>query len=257
MPKKVVRSRNRSSPGVGANERSWYWRRLNCMDEPVSAVALWTPNRDLHGPRKGDPERNGHQAPPMGTRQRAFRFFEATAGHIPVSVHVSHPCFRRLRESRCSIDTTRAAAAWIGRHLGLTARRALPILCPDGMNATMRRFTWILVVALGASLTVSGCGNRGRVSTSELQSSFKSAEPAMQTLVDKAVAAVNSNNYPEALNDLQTLSHKARLTLDQERVLKDTIAAIEKKTSSMTNKPAAEPPPKIPAGLEKILGRPQ
>jgi hypothetical protein len=115
---------------------------------------------------------------------------------------------------------------------------------------------WILVVALGASLTVTGCGNKGRVSTSELQSSFKSAEPAMKTLVDKAVGAVNSNNYSEALNDLQTLSHKARLTIDQEQVLKDTIAAIQTKMSSLTNKPAAEPPSKLPPGLEKLLGRP-
>jgi hypothetical protein len=121
----------------------------------------------------------------------------------------------------------------------------------------MRRFTWILVVVLGASLTVSGCGKKGRVSTSELQSSFKSAEPAMQTLVDKAVASVNSNNYPEALSDLQTLSHKARLTLDQEQVLKDTIAAIQNKISSSTNKPAAEPPSKLPSELQKLFGKPQ
>ena len=79
----------------------------------------------------------------------------------------------------------------------------------------------------------------------------------MQTLVDKAVAAINSNNYPEALNDLQTLSHKARLTVDQEHALKDTIAAIEKKTSNLTNKPAAEPPSGLPSELQKLLGKPQ
>jgi hypothetical protein len=115
----------------------------------------------------------------------------------------------------------------------------------------------MLFMALGAALTVTGCGSKGRVSTSELRSSFKSAEPAMQTLVDKAVAAVNSNNYPEALSDLQTLSHKARLTVDQEQALKDTIAAIEKKTSSLTNKPAAEPPTKLPSELQKLFGKPQ
>jgi hypothetical protein len=119
----------------------------------------------------------------------------------------------------------------------------------------MRRFTWILVVALGTSLTVTGCGKKGRVSTSALQSSFKSAEPAMQTLVDKAVAAVNSNNYPEALNDLQTLSHKARLTVDQEQVLKDTIATIQDKISSTTNTPPAAEPPKQPDYLQKLLGK--
>jgi hypothetical protein len=78
----------------------------------------------------------------------------------------------------------------------------------------------------------------------------------MQTLVDKAVAAVNSNNYPEALNDLQTLSHKARLTLDQEQSLKCTIVAIQIKMSSTTNKPAAEPQ-KLSPELQKLFGKPQ
>jgi hypothetical protein len=96
---------------------------------------------------------------------------------------------------------------------------------------------WILVAALG----VTGCGHKGRVNTSDLQSSFKSAEPAMQTLVDKAVGAVKSNNYPEALSDLQVLSHKARLTPDQQQSIKDTIEAIQQKTSSLTNKPADQP----------------
>jgi hypothetical protein len=104
----------------------------------------------------------------------------------------------------------------------------------------IKNFGWILVVALGASLTITGCSNKGRVSTSDLQSSFKSAEPAMQTLVDKAVGAVKSNNYPEALNNLQLLSHKARLTLDQEQSVKDTIAAIQKHISDTANKAAAD-----------------
>src|SRR5882724_8572680 len=102
------------------------------------------------------------------------------------------------------------------------------------MSMAMKRSTWMLVMALGTSLTITGCGNKGRVSTSELRSSFKSAEPAMQTLVNSAVAAVKSNNFPEALSDLQTLSHKARLTPDQQQALKDTIAAIQRKASSTT-----------------------
>jgi predicted small lipoprotein YifL len=120
----------------------------------------------------------------------------------------------------------------------------------------MKRFAWILVVALGASLAITGCGHKGAVSTSELRSSFKSAEPAMQSQVDKAVASVKSNNYPEALSDLQVLSHKARLTPDQQQSLKDTIAAIQNKISSTTNKPA-DGPQKLPAELQKLLGKPK
>lgn len=113
-----------------------------------------------------------------------------------------------------------------------------------------------MVVALGALSVIAGCGNKGRVSTAELQSSFKSAEPAMQTLVNNAVAAVKSNNYPKALSDLQTLAHKARLTPDQQQSLKDTMAAIQNKISSTTNKPAAEPQ-KQPDYLQKLLGKPK
>jgi len=113
---------------------------------------------------------------------------------------------------------------------------------------------WMLVMALGVSLAIIGCGRKGRVSTSELRSSFKSAEPAMQTLVDKAVSAIKSNNYPEALSNLQTLAHKARLTPDQQEALKDTMAAIQVKTSSTTNKPAVEPQNQ-PDYLRKILGK--
>jgi hypothetical protein len=138
----------------------------------------------------------------------------------------------------------------------LTVPRELPILRKDGMSKAMKRFVWMLVVALGASLTITGCGHKGAVSTSELRSSFKSAEPAMQTLVNNAVAAVKSNNYPEALSDLQVLSHKARLTPDQQQVLKDTMAAIQTKISSTTNKPVAEPQ-RTPVDLQKLLGRPK
>ena len=114
----------------------------------------------------------------------------------------------------------------------------------------------MLVVALVASLASSGCGHKGRVSTSELQSSFKSADPAMQGLVDKAVASVKSNNYPEALGDLQVLSHKARLTPDQQQSLKDTMAAIQDKISSTTNQPP-EAPRKTVDPLQQMMRKQQ
>ena len=117
----------------------------------------------------------------------------------------------------------------------------------------MRRLVWTLVLTLGAT----GCGHKSAVSTSDLQSSFKSAEPAMQTLVDKTVGAVKSNNYPEALSDLQILAHKARLTPDQQQSIKDTMAAIQGKISSTTNNPPVPQPHKQPDYLQKLMGKPQ
>jgi hypothetical protein len=138
--------------------------------------------------------------------------------------------------------------------LGLTGLRALPILRLDGMSRINKKFGWMLVVTLGASLAIIGCGHKGRVSTSDLQNSFKSAEPAMQTLVDKAVGAVKSNNYPEALGDLQLLSHKARLTPDQQQSINDTITAIQDKIASTTNSPSATPQKTVDP-LRQLLGK--
>jgi hypothetical protein len=139
---------------------------------------------------------------------------------------------------------------WLAFEFDRSARAAYP--APGREHDIMRRFAWML----GALLAVTGCGHKSRVSTAELQGSFKEAEPAMQTLVDKAVSAVKSNNYPEALGDLQVLSHKARLTPDQQQALKDTIAEIQQKISNPTNtttQPAERP--SMPEYLQKLLGK--
>lgn len=116
----------------------------------------------------------------------------------------------------------------------------------------MKSHSWILL----AVLTAFGCGHKG-VGTSELQSSFQSSEPAMQTLVDKAVSAIKSNNYPEALNNLQLLEKKAKETPDQQQAVKDTIEAVQKHISEMAAQKPATPQPTNSSNsdfLKKILG---
>ena len=123
----------------------------------------------------------------------------------------------------------------------------------------MKTRAWILGLALAASLTAFGCGHK-RVSTSELQESFKGSETNLQALVDKTVSAIQSNNYPEALNNLNALAHKAKETPDQQAAVQDTIAAVQKRMAELKVQPS--PPPSGPAPatnanagfMKKLLG---
>ena len=120
----------------------------------------------------------------------------------------------------------------------------------------MKKFTRIFVVTLSVSLAIVGCARKNHVSTAELQSSFKSSDPAMQSQVDKAVSAVKAGNYSEALTDLQALAKKAKLTPDQQQAIKDTIAAIQKQVSEMANKSAGDAQ-KAAGDVQKTLGLPK
>ena len=104
----------------------------------------------------------------------------------------------------------------------------------------MKKYSWILLVVISLSLTVIGCGKKNEVDTSKLQSSFKSAPPAQQSDVDKAVSAIKAGNYSEAVNDLQRLSSKAKLTPEQQQAVKDTIAAIQKQIAATANQAAGD-----------------
>ena len=133
--------------------------------------------------------------------------------------------------------------------MSLTVPRLLPILRFEGKIITMKKFTRILIVTMGVSLAIVACAKKNHVSTSELQSSFKSAEPALQSQVDKVVSAVKSNNYSEALNDLHVLANKAKLTLDQQQAIKDTMAAVQEQVTDAQKKAATD--------LQKALGLPK
>ena len=103
----------------------------------------------------------------------------------------------------------------------------------------MKRMGFVLVGVMAVSLAFVGCGKKG-VNTSNLQSSFKSAEPAMQSDVDKAVTAIKAGNYSEGLTDLQRLAAKAKLTAEQEQAIKDAIAQVQQRITEAANKAAGD-----------------
>jgi outer membrane protein assembly factor BamD (BamD/ComL family) len=104
----------------------------------------------------------------------------------------------------------------------------------------MKSLTSLLVGALVITISLLGCSKKGSVDTSELQSSFKSAEPATRSDVDKAVAAIKDGNYSDAIAQLQRVTKKAQLTPEQQQAIKDTITAIQKHMAEIANKAAGE-----------------
>ena len=104
----------------------------------------------------------------------------------------------------------------------------------------MKRHAWVLLAVMSLSLVVFGCGKTGSVDTSKLESSFKSAPPAQQSDVDKIVSAIQGGSYSQAMTDLQRLASQAKLTPEQQRAIKDTIAAIQKQMTATASKAAGD-----------------
>lgn len=104
----------------------------------------------------------------------------------------------------------------------------------------MKRYIWLVTLALAGTLAVVGCGKKSGVDTDKLQRSFKSAEPAAQSDVDKAVTAVQDGKYSEAMAYLNKVASKAQLTPEQEAALRDTIAQIQKQISAGAEKAAGD-----------------
>jgi prophage DNA circulation protein len=88
------------------------------------------------------------------------------------------------------------------------------------------------------TLAMAGCGKQGGIDTGSLQRSFKSAEAAMQTSADKAIAAIKSADYSGALAELKTLASNAKLTPEQQQTIKDVMAQVEQAISDAANKAA-------------------
>jgi hypothetical protein len=66
----------------------------------------------------------------------------------------------------------------------------------------------MVTLALVALLTVllsTGCDSKPKISTAELKSSFASAAPPLQGVVDQAITQIEEGNFPAALSQLQPL----------------------------------------------------
>ena len=96
-----------------------------------------------------------------------------------------------------------------------------------------------LILAL---ILVTGCSRHHGVDTGTLASSFKMAEPTLKAEADKAIADIKDGNFNDAIAELQRLAKRAKLTAEQQQVIKDTIDQIQKQIEIAAN--AKKPPAK-------------
>ena len=103
----------------------------------------------------------------------------------------------------------------------------------------MKRFAWLCGGLIIVILFFVGCGKKSSVDTGQLQSSFKSADSATQSDVDKAIASIKDGNYSQAMSQLQALAKKAKLTPEQQQAIKDVMAQVQQQITAMANQTAA------------------
>ena len=87
----------------------------------------------------------------------------------------------------------------------------------------MRTLAW-LILAVALAL---GCHRHHGVNTSQLESTFKRAEPELRAEANKAIADIRAGKLTEALADLQPLARRAKLTAEQQQAVKNTLAQIQ------------------------------
>jgi 23S rRNA G2445 N2-methylase RlmL len=102
----------------------------------------------------------------------------------------------------------------------------------------MKTSKWIHTAIMTLSLAMAGCGKQSSVDTASFERSFKTAEAAVQTSVDKVVTAVKSADYSSAMAELKTLASNAKLTPEQQQTIKDVMAQVEKAISDAAQKAA-------------------
>ena len=93
---------------------------------------------------------------------------------------------------------------------------------------------------MALTLAMSGCNKQGGVDTALFEKRFKSAEATVQTSADKVVTAIKSSDYSGALAELKTLAGNAKLTPEQQQVIKDVTAQVEKLIADAASKAVGE-----------------
>jgi len=73
----------------------------------------------------------------------------------------------------------------------------------------MKKTFNVLLFACALALGAVGCSKEENVDTAGLTSAFASAPPEIKEMVDKAVAAINANDYRNAISLLDTVLTKS------------------------------------------------
>ncbi len=95
----------------------------------------------------------------------------------------------------------------------------------------MKQHIWIaLILALVVGFV--GCSSKkGEVDTAKLQKSFANSDQKVNSTVQQAVIAIQSDDYAGAITQLKKVAAEAKLTPEQQQVIKDTLDQLSKKVA--------------------------
>ena len=100
----------------------------------------------------------------------------------------------------------------------------------------------LLVILAAAAFAVAGCSKNGgvNVDTTKLTAAFQSASADAKTAADTVAAGIKSGDYAGAVTQLKGLGDKYKLTPEQQQVVKDLIAQVQKVIADAAAKGAAD-----------------
>src|SRR5690349_20198755 len=105
----------------------------------------------------------------------------------------------------------------------------------------------LLTLAAAVAFVVTGCNKDGSVNTNavsvdttKLTASFQTAEADAKTAVDAVTTSVKNADYAGAITQLKALGDKYKLTPEQQQVVTDTIAQVQKAIEAAAGKGASD-----------------
>ena len=84
-----------------------------------------------------------------------------------------------------------------------------------------KRLAAILLIAF-----LAGCSNKN-IDTTKLQAAFPTNDGGNQELVTQGVDAISKTNYPAALDTLEKLAYRPRISKEQRTAVQDVIAQLK------------------------------
>ena len=105
----------------------------------------------------------------------------------------------------------------------------------------------LLTLVAAVAFVITGCNKDGSVNvdaisvdTAKLTAAFQTAEADAKTAVEAAATAVKNADYSGALTQLKALGDKYKLTPEQQQVVTDTIAQVQKAIEAVASKAAGD-----------------
>jgi len=104
----------------------------------------------------------------------------------------------------------------------------------------VKRLFWLIGMVLVCAAVMVGCAKqKGGVDTAPLQQEFLTAEAPVKADVQNAIAALEKGHHSEALAYLNKVAGKAKLTAEQQAVVKSTAEQVSAAMKAAAGKTTA------------------